>query len=168
MCTLPRNTCRAIVPPISAAAMLSRKLDSTNDDNEQREAALPVVRQERRHLFRDLALLEMPRQQRKAHQQQEQVGEDHPLVLHVQREAGEPGAELEAGEDELVERDRRKPGQRDLQRVMMKQRDAEQRQREQDEIDGDAEQIVELHLLFPSSQMAGSVGPTTNAQAPNS
>ena len=29
MCTLPRNTTLAIVPPISAAAMLSRKLDST-------------------------------------------------------------------------------------------------------------------------------------------
>ena len=30
MCTLPRNTSRAMAPPISAAAMLSRKLDSTN------------------------------------------------------------------------------------------------------------------------------------------
>jgi hypothetical protein len=30
MWTRPRNTLDAIVPPISAAAMLSRKLDSTN------------------------------------------------------------------------------------------------------------------------------------------
>ena len=29
MCTLPLNTCCAMVPPISAAAMLSRKLEST-------------------------------------------------------------------------------------------------------------------------------------------
>ena len=29
MCTLPRNTVAATAPPIIAAAMLSRKLDST-------------------------------------------------------------------------------------------------------------------------------------------
>ena len=49
------------------------------------------------------------------------------------------GAGLEAGEDELVDDDGREPGQRDLQRVVVEQRDAEQRQREQDEIDRDAE-----------------------------
>ena len=80
------------------------------DDHEQREAALPVVRKKRGHLVRDAALFEMPREQRKSHQQQEQVREDDPLVLHVQREAGEPGAGLEARERELVERDRRKAG----------------------------------------------------------
>ena len=54
-------------------------------DDEQHEAALPVVGQEGRHLVGHAALLEMPRQQRKAHQQQEQVREDHPFVLQVQR-----------------------------------------------------------------------------------
>ena len=92
----------------------------------------------------------MPRQQRESHQQQEQVGEDHPLVLQVQREAGQPGAELEAGEGELVERDRRQPGQRDCERVMMKQRDAEQRQAEQDEIDRNAEEIERRPGAFQS------------------
>ena len=72
--------------------MLSRKLDSTTDDDQQHEAALPVVGQEARHLVGHPALLEMARQQRKAHQQQEQVGEDHPFVRHVQREAGEARA----------------------------------------------------------------------------
>ena len=144
MCTLPRNTSRAITPPISAAAMLSRKLDSTATITSSSEGALPVVGQERRHDVGQLALLEMARQQRKAHQQQEQVGEDHPLVLHVQRETAEARPELEAGEAELVGDDGGEPGQRHLQRVVVEQRDAEQRQREQDEVDGDAEEIERL------------------------
>ena len=90
------------------------------DDDEQHEGALPVVGQIARHLLRDPAFLEVPRQQREAHQQQEQVGEDDPLVLHVQRKAAEPGTELESGEDDLVERDRGKPRERHLQRVVMK------------------------------------------------
>ena len=110
-------------------------------DGEQRKPALPAVRQERRHLVGDAALLEMPRQERKAHQQQEQVGEDHPLVLHVQGEAGQPGAELEAGEDELVDDDRGEPGERDLQRLVMQDGDADQRQREQDEVDRNPEDV---------------------------
>ena len=34
-------------------------------------------------------------------------------MLQMQREAGKAGAEFEAGEDELVERDRGKAGERD-------------------------------------------------------
>ena len=86
-------------------------------DGEQREPALPAVGQERRHLVGNAAVLEMPRQDRKAHQQQEQVREDHPFVLHVQAEAGQSGAELEAGEDQLVEDDRGEAGERDLKRA---------------------------------------------------
>ena len=59
------------------------------DDDQQHEAALPVVGQDGRHDVGHLAFLEMPRQQREAHQQQEQVGEHHPLVLHVADEAGQ-------------------------------------------------------------------------------
>ena len=110
-------------------------------DGQQRDAALPVVGKIGRHSVGHAAQLEMAREQRKPHQQQEQVGQDHPFVLHVQREAGEPGAEFEAGENELVERDGRKPGQRDVERVVVEQRDAEQRQAEQDEIDRDAEDV---------------------------
>ena len=58
-------------------------------DDEQRKAALPVVGQEGRHLVRDAALLEMARQQREAHQQQEQVRQDHPFVLQVPAETRE-------------------------------------------------------------------------------
>jgi hypothetical protein len=68
-------------------------------------------------------------------QQAEQVGEDYPLVRHVEREAAEPRAGLEAGERELVERDGGKPCQRDLQHVTMKKRDAGERQAEQHEIE---------------------------------
>ena len=59
----------------------------------------------------------------------------------VQPEAGKARAGLEAGEHELVDDDRGEPDQRDRERVVVEQRDAEQRQREQDEIDGDAEEL---------------------------
>ena len=104
MCTFLRNTPAAMVPPISAAAMLSRNEDSTKTMHEQHEAALPVVGQEVRQHLGHVAALEMVGQQREAEQQAEQVGEDHPLVRHVQREAAEPRAGLEAGERQLVER----------------------------------------------------------------
>jgi hypothetical protein len=105
------------------------KARKNGDDNQQHEGAFPVGRQDGRHPVGHAAHLEMAREQRKAHQQQKQVRKDHPFMLHVEREAKEPGAEFEAGERELVERDRGKAGQRDLQRVMMKQRDPEQGQR---------------------------------------
>ena len=55
-----------------------------------------------------------------------------------------PVPELEAREGELVDDDGGEAGQRHLQRVVVEQRDAQQRQREQDEIDGDAEEIERL------------------------
>ena len=55
-----------------------------------------------------------------------------------------PGAELEAGEAELVDDDGGEPGQRHLQRVVVEEGDAQQRQREQDEIDGNAEEVERL------------------------
>ncbi len=141
MCTLPLNTCRAIAPPINAAAMLSRKAESTNTIASR---ARPPCQPSGRNAgisSGNAAVLEMPRQQRKAHQQQEQVREHDGFVLQVQGEAGETAAILEAGEDQLVEDDHRKAGQRDLQRLVVKQGDADQRQREQDEVDRDAEYV---------------------------
>jgi hypothetical protein len=78
----------------------------------------------------------MPGQQRKPHQEQEQIAERDPLMRHMMAEAGEARAVFEPGEDQFVDDDRGEPGQRDGERVMMKQRDTEQRQRKQDEIDG--------------------------------
>ena len=57
-------------------------------------------------------------------------------MRHVVAEAVEARAVLEAGEDQLVDDDRGKARQRDLKRLVMEQRDPEQRQREQDEVDG--------------------------------
>ena len=59
----------------------------------------------------------------------------------VPGQAGQAGAVLEAGEAELVERDGGEAGQRHLQRVVVEERDAEQRQREQDEVDRDAQEV---------------------------
>jgi hypothetical protein len=47
------------------------------------------------------------------------------------------GAGFESGERKLVDGDRRQPDQRHAQRVVVEQRDTEQRQCEQDEVDGD-------------------------------
>ena len=93
-------------------------------DDEQDQTALPVVRQERRHLVRHPAGLEMSRQQREAGEKQKQIGEDHPFVLQMQRQAGKTRAELEAGEGEFVAGDDRKTRERHIQRVMVEQRDS--------------------------------------------
>ena len=87
--------------------------------DEQDNAALPVVRQQRRHLIRNPALLEMPGQQRKAHQEQEQIGERDPLMRHVVAEAGQARTVFETGEDQFVGDDRGKAGQRDFKRLVM-------------------------------------------------
>ena len=118
-----------------------QKARQHEDDHEQQEPAGPTVRQEPWHLVWDAAVLEVPRQDCKAHQQQEQVGQGHPLVVHLQHETAESLALPEPGEEQLVDGDHREPGQRDLQRLVMKDRDAEQRQAEQNEIDRDAEQV---------------------------
>ena len=62
-------------------------------------------------------------------------------MLHVQGESAKTPPIFEARKDELVRRNCREPHQRDMERVMMKDRDADQRQPEQNEIDGDAQQI---------------------------
>src|ERR1700752_3047793 len=109
------------------------------DENKQDQCALPVIRQQRWHLVRDPAFLEMPRQDGKAHQQQEQVRKNDPFVLEMAEEPNEACAELEAGEGELVGNDGDEAAERDGQRVTVEHRNAEQRQPEQDEVDRDSE-----------------------------
>ena len=115
------------------------KARKDGDDDEQRQGAFPVVGQERGHLVGNSAPLEMPRQQRETHEEQKQVRENHPLVLHVQGEPREARAELEARERELVDRDRRESRQRDRKRMMVEHADADQGRCEQDEIDRNAQ-----------------------------
>ena len=141
MWTFLRNTPAAMVPPISAAAMLSRKDESTKTITSSMKPPFQssgrIVRQHLGHL----AALEVVREQREAEQQAEQVGEDHPLVRHVQRQAAKSRSGLEAGEAELVDDDHAKPDERHLQDVAMEQRDADQRQAEQDEINWDIQAL---------------------------
>jgi len=81
----------------------------------------------------------MAREDREAHQQQEQVGENDPLMLQMQAEATHANPVFEPGEDELVENDRAQPCECDLQGLVVKDGNTHKRQREQDEVDGDAE-----------------------------
>ena len=60
-------------------------------------------------------------------------------MLQVDRQSAKPGAKLEAGELQSVDGDRGQPGERDLQGVVVQQRNAQKRQRKKDEIDRDAE-----------------------------
>ena len=105
---------------------------------QQREAAFPVVRQVLGQDHRDMAFLEVAREDGEAHQQAQQVRDHHPLVAQMTDEAGEAGAALEAGENDLVGGDHHRPTGGHRQRVAVKQRDAEQGEAEQDEIHRDA------------------------------
>ena len=96
----------------------------------------------------------MLREQCEPEQEPEQVGEDHPLVREMQPQAGQARALLEARERELVDDDRGEPDQRDPERVVMEKRDAEQRQREQDEIDGDSEKLRHDHFTCVAGTIA--------------
>ncbi len=80
----------------------------------------------------------MARQQRKPEQQTKKIGEDHPFVVQMREQTGNAAARLEPGKGQLVRGDDGEPGQADPERVMVEQRDAEERQREEDEIDRDA------------------------------
>ena len=92
-----------------------------------------------RQHYRDVAFLEVPRQQREASEQTEKVDEDDPFVAEMSEEPGRAGAGFETGEHHLVNRNRHQSDESDPERVVMKKRDAEQSQPKQDEIDGDAE-----------------------------
>ena len=105
--------------------------------HQQNEGTLPLARQVLRQHGRHLAVLEMLRQQREADKKAQQVGEDDPLVREMADQSRDAVAGLESGERKLVDGDRRQPDQRHAQRVVVEQRDTEQRQREQDEVDRD-------------------------------
>ena len=68
-------------------------------------------------------------------------------MVHLQHEAAKSLSLSEPGEEQLVDGDHCKPSQRDLQRLVMEDSDAEQRQAEQDEINRDAKQIDGLRCV---------------------
>src|SRR6185369_1178273 len=129
------------------------------DHHQQHEAALPVVGQPVRQYRGNLAPLEVVRKQCETEQQAEQIGEDHPLMQQVQAEPGEARALLEAGETELVEDDRRKARQRDLQRALVEHGDASERRTEQQELDRDqgrAQSAADSRTTSASDPVAAS------------
>ena len=80
-------------------------------------------------------------------------------MRHVVAEAAEAGALFEAGEDELVDDDDGNARQRDLKRLVVEQRDTQQRQGKQDEVDGYSEHkdwfdhnVLEWPAEFAKSQ----------------
>ena len=95
--------------------------------DEQDETAFPVVREVLGQDDRHMTLFKMPREQRKAHQQTEEIGQNDPFVLEMADQARETGTSLEACEDQLVDRDCCQTGQTDCQSIVMEERDAEQR-----------------------------------------
>ena len=152
MWTFARNSWCAIAPPIIAAAMLSRNDDSTKIMMSRTKPPFQSSGRKRGSTDRHAALLEVPRQEREAHEQQEQVREDHPLVLQMGDEPGDAGTFLEPGEHDLVGADDRQPDQRHAQGVVVEQRDAEQRERKENKVDGnraDARDVARMRHAWP-------------------
>ena len=75
----------------------------------------------------------------------------------MQRKSAEAGAGLEAGEGELVGDDGGEADKRDLQGVTVEEGDAQQRQGEQDEIDGNAEEIEGLRRGLGWARPGGTI-----------
>ena len=105
------------------------------DYDEKDDAAFPVIGQHGWHLIGNPTLLEVPRQNGKSHQQQEQVGQHDPLVGHVIAKAGHSRAELESGKTDLVADDHCKAGHGDHERMPVKHRNTEQHKPKEDEIE---------------------------------
>ncbi len=110
------------------------------DHHQQQEAALPIVGEDLRQHHRHVGILEVLREQREAHEEPEEVGEDHPLVREQAHQAGQPRALRESRKEKLVDGHREETGDRDLERVALQEGDAEEDEREQDEVDRDRPQ----------------------------
>jgi hypothetical protein len=83
------------------------------------------------HRVRDSTLLEMTRQDGETHQQQKQVGEDHPFVVKLEHQAGQALALSEARKQELVKCNGYEPSQSHLKCLMVEHGYSQQRQAEQ-------------------------------------
>ena len=106
--------------------------------DQHHEAALPVIRQVLGQDGGDARLLEVVGQQREAEQQAEQVGNGHPLVAQKAHQPRHTGHAREVRQQQLVQRDDDQARHRHLERVVMKQRHAEQRQCKEEKINRDA------------------------------
>jgi hypothetical protein len=101
----------------------------------QHQPAFPVVGQQFWQPLRNAAGLEVLGQQRKAEQQAQQVGEQHPFLAEVIEPAGDAGSFRERRKRDLEQRYHDHAADGDRQRMVVKQRDSDQGQPEQQEID---------------------------------
>ena len=118
------------------AAMLSRNDDSTKIITSRTNPPFQSSGSRREQPRGNVARLEMLRQQREPSSSPRRFASS----THSCRKRKIPPTRTCGGErreEDLEERDDRQSGHRDLQRVVMEQRDAEQRDGEQDEIDRD-------------------------------
>ena len=106
---------------------------------EQHERAAPTAGQHLLEVRSQVRLFEVLREQREAEQESQQVRERDPLVAEVHGEAVEARSRVEAGDRELIGDDRGEARQRHLERMVVEQGDAGQREAEQHEVDGCAE-----------------------------
>ena len=114
-----------------------------------------------------MTFFEMARQQREAHQQAKQIGEDDPLVANVGYKTDDAGTCLEAGEGDFVDRNRHQSGERDAQGMMMKYGHPGQREPEQNKIDRNAEQggnVRRKCAYFRHRHVVAGIGAPGNAQ----
>ncbi len=109
-----------------------------HENNQQQvKPAFPVVRQEIRQQVGRAAVVEVLRKQCKPDQQTEQVAKDHPFVAKMRYQPHDSRPGIETRERKLVNSDRDKPGQGNLEGVPVEQGHAGQREREQYEIERD-------------------------------
>ncbi len=88
-----------------------------------------------------MALFEVVGQEREPDEEAKEIGKDHPLVPEMKNKTADAGAGVEPSPGDLIDRDRAKADQCCAKRVVMKQRDAQQGQPEQDKIDGYMEDV---------------------------
>src|SRR5262245_9383682 len=77
----------------------------------------------------------MAGKERKADEEKKQIGDQHPFMGKMGKEAGEPGALVEAVPNQLLHDDGAKTGERCRERMAMKNRNASERDAEQEKIE---------------------------------
>ena len=143
----------AMVPPMSAAAMLSRNEDSTNTMTSRRKPPFQSSGRKCGRTSGTLLRSKWLESSAKPSSRPSRFVRITHSCGHVQREAAEARAGLEAGEGELVEHDGRKAGERDRQDMAVEERHAEKRQREQHELEGYAEDAQAFSATSTSSSI---------------
>ncbi len=102
--------------------------------NEEHESTGPIVGERGRHPIGNATCLEMAGEEREADEQEKQVGDQDPFMRKMGKETGESGALFEAVPKQLLGNDGAKTGECDRERMAMKNRNAGERDAEQEKI----------------------------------